>query len=87
MVRPVSMQLERQREDQFQRERMLLRMRPTIARAIARRFPTAGSAAVEEAVDEALAQIVRAGSYVGHPEQVEATWLVWARCRPSMNAG
>lgn len=44
-------------------------------------LPTAGSAAVEEAVDEALAQIVRVGSYLGEPERVKAAWLVWARCR------
>ena len=77
----MSVHPERQRDDQSQRERMLLEMRASVVRAVWRRFPTAGSAAVEEAVDEALAQLVRAGSHLDDPAQVSATWIVWSRRR------
>jgi hypothetical protein len=60
---------------------MLLEMRASVVRAVWRRFPTAGSAAVEEAVDEALAQLVRAGSHLHDPAQVNAMWIVWSRRR------
>ena len=77
----MSVHSERQRDDQSQRERMLLEMRAGVVRAVWRRFPTAGSGAVEEAVDEALAQLVRAGWHLHDPAQVNATWIAWSRRR------
>jgi hypothetical protein len=77
----VSVQPERQRDDDMQRQRMLLNMRAGVVRAVWRRFPTAGSAAVEEAVDEALAQLVRAGIHLEESADVAATWIVWSRRR------
>jgi DNA-directed RNA polymerase specialized sigma24 family protein len=78
----VSVRAERQRQEQLEHERVVLRMRESVAAAIAPgHLRRVGSSAVFEAVDEALAQIVAAGNHLREPDQVRALWITCARRR------
>ncbi|HEY1538929.1 MAG TPA: hypothetical protein VGF63_06000 [Solirubrobacteraceae bacterium] len=78
----MSVRAQRERHEQLERERAVLGMRETIVAAIAPGYVRrSGSSAVHEAVDEALAQIVSAGTHLGEPEQVKALWITCARRR------
>ncbi|HEX4345567.1 MAG TPA: hypothetical protein VHZ31_08400 [Solirubrobacteraceae bacterium] len=78
----MSVRAQRERHEQLERERAVLGMRETVVAAIAPGYVRrSGSSAVHEAVDEALAQIVSAGSHLGELEQVKALWITCARRR------
>jgi DNA-directed RNA polymerase specialized sigma24 family protein len=78
----LSVRAQRERQDQLDHERVVLRMREAVVSAVAPGYlHRVGSSAVFEAVDEALAQIVAAGHHRREPEQVKALWITCARRR------
>ncbi len=78
----MSVRVQRQRHEQHEHERAVLQARAAVVAAVAPAYVgRAGSSAVFEAVDEALAQIVAASDHVGDPEQVKALWITCARRR------
>jgi DNA-directed RNA polymerase specialized sigma24 family protein len=78
----VSVQARLERQQRFDRERAVLRMRSAVVAAVAREYlGRVGSSAVLDAVDEALAQIVAAGAHLGELDQVKALWITAARRR------
>jgi DNA-directed RNA polymerase specialized sigma24 family protein len=78
----LSVRAQRERHQQLQREREVLRMRESVVSAIApAHLPRVGSSAIFEAVDEALAQIVAAGDHLREPDEVKALWITYARRR------
>lgn len=78
----MSVRAQRERHEQYERERAVLRMREAVVCAIApAHVRRVGTSAVQEAVDEALAQIVAAGGHLGEPEAVKALWITCARRR------
>ena len=78
----MNVRIQRERDAQFERERAVVEMRQAVVSAVAPTYMRRlGSAAVFEAVDEALAQIVAAGDHLGEREQVKALWITCARRR------
>jgi DNA-directed RNA polymerase specialized sigma24 family protein len=78
----LSVRAQRQRQEQFERERAVVQMREAVVSAVAPAYVgRVGSSSVYEAVDEALAQIVVADGHLGEPEQVKALWITCARRR------
>jgi DNA-directed RNA polymerase specialized sigma24 family protein len=78
----LSVRTQRERHEQFERERAVVQARDAVVSAVAPAYVgRVGSSAVHEAVDEALAQIVAAGDHLGEPEQVKALWITCARRR------
>ncbi|MDX6682807.1 MAG: hypothetical protein QOG94_2846 [Solirubrobacteraceae bacterium] len=78
----MSVRAQRERHEQLERERALLRMRESVVSAIAPAYlRRVGSSGVFEAVDEALAQIVAAGDHLGEPDEVKSLWIICARRR------
>jgi DNA-directed RNA polymerase specialized sigma24 family protein len=78
----LSVRAQRERQEQLDHERVVLRMRESVASAIAPgHVHRVGSSAVFEAVDEALAQIVAAGNHRREPDEVRALWITCARRR------
>ena len=75
---------QRRRDEQLDHERALVAMRDAViatvggSRGRQHRF---GSAAIEDAVDEALAQMVRRDAHHGDLEHAKATWIRWAQRR------
>ena len=75
---------QRRRDEQLDHERALVAMRDAVIAAVGgsrgrqHRF---GSAAIEDAVDEALAQMVRRDAHHGDLEHAKATWIGWAQRR------
>ncbi|HEY5196276.1 MAG TPA: Ig-like domain-containing protein [Solirubrobacteraceae bacterium] len=69
------------RQEQFERERALLAMRTTVTAAVLAQAPSAGSSAIADAVDEALAQLVAAGQHLGEPKRVKDSWILYAKHR------
>ena len=66
-----------------ERERALIAMRARVIAAVGShdRGRRAGSAAVEDAVDEALAQMYAKSAQLGALDHVRGTWIDWARKR------
>jgi len=78
----LSVRAQRERHEQLERERAVLRMRESVVSAIApAHLRRVGSSAIFEAVDEALAQIVAAGDHLRQPDEVKALWITYARRR------
>lgn len=78
----MSVRAQRERHEQLERERAVLQMRDAVVCVIAPAYVgRVGTSAVHEAVDEALAQMVAAGSHLGEAEQVKALWITCARRR------
>jgi DNA-directed RNA polymerase specialized sigma24 family protein len=63
----------------FKRDRAMLSMRVAVTGALACYLPLAGSAAIDDAVDEALARIYAGGHHRGPGEEVLAHWINGAR--------
>ena len=78
----MSVRAQRERHEQFERERVVVQMREAVVSAVAPVYVgRVGSSSVYEAVDEALAQIVAADGHLGEPEHVKALWITCARRR------
>ena len=73
---------QRLRRTEHERERALLSLRAAVISQVGRRRGDAGLVGVEEAVDEALAQLVAAGQHlVGDLDDVHDLWAGWAQRR------
>jgi hypothetical protein len=71
----------RERDEQRARERALVGMRYIVISALARFVQTMGSAAIFDAVDAALAQLIASARHLGDPEGVKGLWITMATCR------
>lgn len=71
----------RGRHEQYQRERELLSMRDMVSAAVVAKNAFAGSSAIADAVDEALAQLVAADQHLGEPAEVRNAWILYASRR------
>jgi DNA-directed RNA polymerase specialized sigma24 family protein len=71
----------RSRHESHERERKLISLRGSVTAAVVAQAPSAGSAAIADAVDEALAQLVAADQHLREPGQVKQAWILCARHR------
>jgi hypothetical protein len=70
----------RERDEQRARERTVVGMRDLVISAQAGFLGSLGSAAIEDAVDEALARM-KSTERLGDPERVKGLWIYRASCR------
>jgi hypothetical protein len=73
---------DRKRREEYQRLHAMVAMRETVAGALAKYHERAGSAAIIDAVDEALSQIVDNGDHVGDSERSSNS----GSCAPSVGS-
>ncbi|MCA1701629.1 MAG: hypothetical protein LC790_23150, partial [Actinobacteria bacterium] len=71
----------RERHEQRARERALVAMRYIVISALARFVQTMGSAAILDAVDAALAQLIGDAKHLGDPADIKGLWIKMATCR------
>jgi hypothetical protein len=79
----MSARTQRSRYSDLRRDRALVERRVVVSRTLARAWPQIGSAAIEDAVDEALAQIWQANVHLSDPDKAMKTWIEWAQLRLS----
>ena len=75
----INLQQQRELHADLQRDQAVMAMRPTVTRAVAAKARQ--SSLVEDAVSEALTQMLAAGEHLGDPEEVRERWILYAKRR------
>jgi hypothetical protein len=69
----------RHREEDDARHRALLGLRDSVIAAVTRQAPEVGSVAIEEAVEAALAKVLKEGAHRCEPALARNWWIKWAK--------
>ncbi|MEA2309309.1 MAG: hypothetical protein QOI65_1595, partial [Thermoleophilaceae bacterium] len=75
----MSLEEDRRRHEELQRHRAVMAMRPVVARAVAAKARDSGL--VDDAVGEAITQMVASREHLGEPAEVRERWILYATRR------